>query len=156
MASTSRSAGVLAAQVVLGLAIVGLAYFLYVSITEPYQVVREAERMEQLTRERMDDVRTILRAYYEENDRFPSTLDSLVVYAKTDPAYRSMADSLFQGDPVPSADSLATSPRTGKRFEYSVNDTSRVSIYLLKDPDSEDAIGSELPDVTQLHAANWE
>jgi hypothetical protein len=41
-------------------------------------------------------------------------------------------------------------------FELTVNDTARVKTYLLKDPDSDDQIGTVEPDVTRLNAASWE
>ena len=63
-------------------------------------------------------------------------------------------DSLF--GPGFNPDSLLFSPRTGDRFVYALNDTGRVAIYLLKDPNTEDQIGSAVPDVTQLNAASWE
>ncbi|GIV61912.1 MAG: hypothetical protein KatS3mg044_0778 [Rhodothermaceae bacterium] len=143
-----------ALQVVLGIVIVVLAYFLYVSITEPYKVVERQKELTRLTRERMSDVRTALVQYERVHKRFPLTLDSLVMWVKTDSFMLAKMDSLFGHPVVP--DSLPYSPRTGKRFEYAVNDTARVKIYLLKDPDSNDQIGSLLPDVTLLNAASWE
>ena len=63
-------------------------------------------------------------------------------------------DSVFGDGFMP--DSLPFSPRTGNPFEYAVNDTGRVVIYLLKDPDSDDRIGALTPDITLLNAASWE
>ncbi|GIV59665.1 hypothetical protein GQ464_014170 [Rhodocaloribacter litoris] len=144
----------IALQVVLGIVILVLAYFLYVSITEPYQAVERQRELTRLTRERMDDVRQALVYYRQVNERFPRTLDSLVMFLKTDSLAQARTDSLF-GEPV-NFDSLIYSPRTGKPFEYALNDTSQVMIYLLKDPDSDDQIGSLIPDVTLLNAASWE
>ncbi len=143
-----------ALQIVLGIVIVILAYYLYVSITEPYKVIERQKELTRLTRERMDDVRTALVLYERDKNRFPLTLDSLVMYVKTDSLIRLRADSIFGGPVNP--DSLPYSPRTGKPFEYAVNDTAKVKIYLLKDPDSNDQIGSLIPDVTLLNAASWE
>ncbi|WP_456427367.1 hypothetical protein [Rhodocaloribacter sp.] len=143
-----------ALQIVLGIVIVILAYYLYVSITEPYKVIERQKELTRLTRERMDDVRTALVLYERDKDRFPLTLDSLVMYVKTDSVFMLHADSIFGGPVNP--DSLPYSPRTGKPFEYAVNDTAKVKIYLLKDPDSDDQIGSLIPDVTLLNAASWE
>ena len=68
-------------------------------------------------------------------------------------------DSLFKDDPESGytfkLDSLLYSPRAPhKRFEYTLNDTSRPPIYLLKDPDSDDKIGS-LEKATLLNAPSW-
>lgn len=92
--------------------------------------------------------------YEELNDRFVTTLDSLVDFVRNDSLYRMAADSIFWEGFV--ADSLVHSPRTGKRFVLSVNDTSRVNTYLLQDPDSDDQIGTLEPDITKLNAASWE
>lgn len=140
-------------QVLLGIIIVVLGYWLYVSITEPWAVVEQERAMTEQTRERMDDVRSALIRYQRTNQRFPSSLDSLMIWVRQDSIIQVNQDSLFGGL---SLDSLTFSPRTGKRFEYALNDTGRVAVYLLKDPDSEDQIGSEAPDVTLLNAASWE
>lgn len=140
-------------QVLLGIIIVVLGYWLYVSITEPWAVVEQERAMTEQTRERMDDVRSALIRYQRTNQRFPSSLDSLMIWVRQDSIIQANQDSLFGGL---SLDSLTFSPRTGKRFEYALNDTGRVAVYLLKDPDSEDQIGSEAPDVTLLNAASWE
>ncbi|MFQ5568118.1 MAG: hypothetical protein ACE5G0_00500 [Rhodothermales bacterium] len=107
-----------------------------------------------MTRERMDKVRIALIRYERAEDRFPGGLDSLVLWLKTDSASVANLDSLFGLGFDP--DSMLFSPRTRKRFLYTLNDTGRVAVYLLKDPDSEDQIGSETPDITQLNAASWE
>ncbi|CAM3230898.1 hypothetical protein [Rhodothermus bifroesti] len=140
-------------QLVLGLVIVVLAYYLYVSITEPYQAVRREQALTRLTRDRMIDVRTALIRYQSLYERFPSTLDSLVLWVRADSFMMAKADSLF--GPGFIVDSMIFSPRGGK-FEYVVNDTGRVDIYYLKDPHSDDHIGALEPDVTKLNAASWE
>jgi hypothetical protein len=73
---------------------------------------------------------------------------------RTDSVVSTKTDSLFGEGFNP--DSLVYSPRTGSMFEYALNDTGRVAIYLLKDPDTDDHIGSLIPDVTLLNAASWE
>lgn len=143
-----------AIQVILAIVIVGLTYWLYVSITEPWEVVERQEELTRQTRGRMDDIRTALIRYENLNERFPLTLDSLVTFVEMDSLIAVKADSIF--GPGFSTDSLIYSPRTGSRFEYAVNDTARVKTYLLRDPDSDDAIGTLEPDPTQLNAANWE
>ena len=154
MASNSQGIRVVL-QIVLGLAIVALAYFLYLSITEPYEAVERRQELTRMTRMRMDNVRTAMIFYERENDRYPKTLDSLVTWVKQDSLFSASADSVF-GTVGFMADSLIHAPRTGKRFELSVNDTSRVKIYFLKDPDREDQIGSTTPDITMVNAASWE
>lgn len=141
-------------QVILGIVIVILAYVLYVSITEPYKVVERQREMTQRTRDRMAHIRTAMIRYERVNERYPTTLDSLVMFVKQDSLMVAKRDSVF-GEPV-QADSLPFSPRTGNQFELSVNDTARVKTYLLEDPDSGDRIGTLEPDVTRLNAASWE
>lgn len=139
-------------QIVLGIIIVILAYVLYESITGPYEEIRRQEELTERTRSRMDNIRQALVRYEEEYDRFPGTLDSLVMYLEENP---NLVDSLYDGENV-TLDSLLYSPRTGNEFQYTVNDTGRVDIYLLEDPDSNDRIGSDQPDVTEVNAASWE
>lgn len=140
-------------QVVLAIVIVGLAYWLYLSITEPYKVVEERQRVTEVTRDRMDNVRAALIQFEREYGRFPGALDTLSMYI-SDSLDANRRDSLF-GEQI-NPDSLIYSPRTGREFEYALNDTSNVDIYLLSDPDTDDFIGSERPDVTRLNAASWE
>lgn len=153
MASSSQGLRT-ALQILLAVIIVVLAYFLYVSITEPYEVIERQKELTELTRERMIDVRSALVQFEQRNDRFPSSLDSLLIWINQDSTGMAVADSLYGGEFV--RDSLLTSPRTGKTFNYALNDTGRVAIYVLKDPDSDDQIGSEIPDVTLLNAASWQ
>ncbi len=153
MASSSRGLQT-GLQIVLGLAIVALAYVLYVSITEPYDRVERQKEITEMTRERMRDVRTAMVQYERENGRYITSLDSLVMWVKSDSFMTAKTDSLF--GPGTIVDSLVFSPRTGKMFELTVNDTTRVATYELRDPDSNDAIGTTTGDVTRLNAANWE
>lgn len=141
-------------QVVLALIIVALSYWLYVSITEPYQVILREQRLTELTRQRMDHIRQAMIRFEADSSRYPATLDTLMMYVKTDSAIQADQEDLF--GPNFNPDSLIFSPRTGKRFELAVNDTARVNTYLLEDPDSDDYIGTTAGDVTQLNAASWE
>ena len=141
-------------QIVLGLVIIGLGYWLYASITEPWDAVEREREVTAMTRAQMDKVRIALIRHDRVEDRFPSTLDSLMIWLRADSLVQANPDTVFGGSL--NLDSLFYSPRTGNRFVYALNDTGRVKIYLLKDPDSEDQIGSETPDVTQLNAASWE
>lgn len=153
MASSSQAMRT-ALQLLLAIIIVGLAYLLYVSITKPYEAVEHRKEVTRITRERMGQVRAALGVYERANGRYPSSLDSLILFVQTDSLVSATADSLFGEGFVP--DSLQYSPRTGARFEYALNDTGRVVIYLLQDPDSDDRIGALTPDVTLLNAASWE
>lgn len=153
MASSSQGIRI-GIQVLLGIIIVGLGYWLYVSITEPWQVIERQEELTRETRERMSDVRAALIRYDERYDRFPYALDSLQTWVQTDSTMQAQRDSLFGSDA--NLDSLIYSPRTGNPFEYEVNDTARVMMYVLRDPDSDDSIGTLAPDPTQLNAASWE
>ena len=141
-------------QAVLAIIIVGLCYVLVVSIVEPYAKVERAKQVTENTRARMDNVRTAMIIYERENDRFVTSLDSLVLWLKTDSLVTSNADSVFGATVL--LDSLPYSPRTGNLFTLQVNDTSAVNIYLLLDPDSKDSIGSLTGDITLLNASSWE
>lgn len=143
-----------ALRIILSIVIVALAYWLYVSITEPYKVIEREKELTELTRQRMGDVRAALIKYENENGRFTASLDSLVMFIKADSVYGGNFDSAFRPGFAP--DSLPFSPRTGNRFILSVNDTSRVKTYLLQDPDSDDRIGDLTGDVTLLNASSWE
>ncbi|HLR26822.1 MAG TPA: hypothetical protein VK112_13225 [Fodinibius sp.] len=149
-------------SIVLAIVIIGLGYWLYHSIVDPYEKVVQKEQMTQKVRYRMGNIRDALIRYERKTDSFPPSnggLDTLVQYLKTDSVMQLQADSLFA--PINSSkefnpDSLIHSPRPPhKKFEYSLNDTLRPAIYLLKDPDSEDKIGS-LENTTQLNAGSWE
>ena len=142
-------------QLLLGILIVFLALWLVRSIRGPWQAIERAQAITQMTRDQMAHVRTALVRYEQSEDGFPSSLDSLMIWLAEDSLVQVATDSLF-GVSGFALDSLIYSPRTGSEFEYAVNDTGRVAIYLLEDPDSEDYIGSSTPDVTQLNAASWE
>ena len=153
MASGSQNKRVII-QVALGVLILCMGYFLYVSITEPWEAVERQEELTERTRLRMSNVRAALIRFDERNGRFPGSLDSLHIWVQTDSTIQAHSDSLFgSGTDI---DSFIVSPRTGTQFEYAINDTSRVMVYLLSDPDSDDEIGTLEPDPTRLNAATWE
>lgn len=151
MASGSLRVGL---QILLWAVIAVLSYFLYLSVTEPYELIERQQELTDMTRMRMDKVRQVAIHYETQHDRFPSTIDSLMIYAQTDSLFVTKRDSILGQDI--SVDSLIYSPRTGKKFVYAVNDTARVATYELKDPDSNDKIGTLVADVTQKNAASWE
>jgi hypothetical protein len=149
-------------QIVLALVIVVGAYLLYRTITDPWDEYQAAERQTELTRARMDHIRTALIDFRGETDRYPRTLDSLVTFVETDSVYAGEnLDSLFAtpGGGRFDPDSLPYSPRSGTRFVYDVvrDDSANVEIYYLQDPDRpEDYIGSREPDPARRNAASWE
>lgn len=153
MASSSKGVQT-ALQVVLAIAIIALTFFLYESITAPYEAVERQKELTEMTRDRMDQVRSAMIEHNRREGRFITTLDSLVMWLKTDSAMVAGADSIFGAGFMP--DSLPFSPRTGNAFELAVVDTTRTATYRLDDPDSDDYIGTLSGDVTQLNAASWE
>ena len=158
MASAGTSGGELGLRAVLAIAILALVGVLYFVTVVPAQKAAAAQRQTDLTRERMADVRTALIAYRDSMDTYPSTLDSLVLFARTDSAF--LAEVAVQEERMRDAvpDSLAYSPRTGAPFLYEVvSDTAGVEIYWLRDPDVEgDSIGSRDPNPALRNAASWE
>jgi hypothetical protein len=143
-------------QLILAIIIAALAYVLYHSIKDPYKAIERQEELTELTRGRMEHIRTGLTRFYELNERFPLTLDTLVTFVQEDSLLVARPDSFFTMTPY-YPDSLPFLPRDPERsFEYAVNDTSRIKIYFLKDPDTDDTIGALTPDITMVHAASWE
>lgn len=140
-------------QIVLGIAVIGLSYYLYYSITEPYNRIERKQQLTEQTRARMSHIRTALIDYERDSTSFPDSLDLILVHIRNDSALAAEADSAWN---IAHPDSLLHSPRTGKRFQYTLSDTGRVETYLLKDPDTEDEIGTLSGDPTQTNAASWE
>lgn len=150
-----------AIQIVLGLVVVGLVYVLYHTIVDPWSDYQAIQHQTELTRARMSNVRTALIEYRDNSEDYPGSLDTLVTYVKTDSVFTSRDLSevfTVPGGGVFVPDSLPFSPRTGARFEYEIvtDDTSGVAIYYLKDPDSEDHIGSQTPNPALRNVASWE
>jgi hypothetical protein len=141
------------------LIIIALSYVLFDSIVTPWQKEMAKRKLTDDTRFRMTLVRDALinfQARHPEG-KFPSTLDSLVIFLKTDSLMQVRGADLFT-EPVRGyqPDSLIYSLRPPhEKFVYSVNDTIRPPLYLLKDPGSDDAIGS-LERITLLNAPNWQ
>ena len=146
-------------SVILILVIIALSYVLYDSITSPWQQELARRKLTDDTRLRMTLVRDALINFQTRHPegKFPSTLDSLVIFLKTDSLMQVRGADLF-AEPGRgyNPDSLIHSHRPPhEKFVYSVNDTIRPPLYLLKDPGSEDAIGS-LERITLLNAPNWQ
>ena len=144
-----------AIQAVLAVVIVFCSIWLVRSVTEPWIAVERAEELTEMTQTRMTQLRTGLVLYERQEDRFPGSLDSLIAWVRADSLIMLNPDSVFEEIGV-NLDSLLVSPRTGSPFLYALNDTGRVHIYLLEDPDTDDRIGSANPDITLLNAASWE
>jgi hypothetical protein len=141
---------------VLAVVIIVLAWLLYDSITTPYKQIEQQREVTEHVRHRMTVVRDALVEHQRRKNHFPQTLDDLVEWLKTDETMVARGDTLFKFRPPYQfhPDSLLYSPRTGNRFQYALNDTLRPNIYLLEDPDTDDAIGS-LDRTTLLNATNW-
>lgn len=151
MASKQIRTGI---QVVLGLVIIGLGYFLYYSITEPYDRIERQQELTERTRQRMSHIRTALIDYDRDSASFPDSLALLKQHIQRDSILSTRQDSIF-GESI-NLDSLFYSPRSGKRFLFTLSDTGRVETYLLEDPDSDDKIGTLTGDPTMTNAASWE
>lgn len=141
------------------LIILALSYVLYDSIVTPWQKELAKRKLTDDTRFRMTLVRDALINYQARHPegKFPSTLDSLVIFLKTDSIMQVRGPELFvEPGKGYNPDSLIFSLRPPReKFNYSVNDTIRPPLYLLKDPGSDDAIGS-LERITLLNAPNWQ
>lgn len=160
MASAGASGGEIAVRVLLALVIVGLVVFLYFVTVVPAQQAEAAQRETALARQRMSDVRTALIAYRDELDGYPSSLDSLVLFARTDSTFQArIAGEENRAAPL-SLDSLLVSPRSGQPFRYElVRDTSGIEIYWLADVVDGapgDSIGARYVDPALRNAASWE
>lgn len=147
-------------QVVLAIVIVVLVYVLFRTIQEPQEAYERELALTEATRARMSDIRSAMRTYERQYDRYPTSLDSLVQIVETDSFFVAKRDSIFglaerQRPFYP--DSLPYSPRGG-RFNLTVVDTSDVAVYLLEDPGSSDFIGTTDPSraAGMLNAASWE
>lgn len=153
MPSRSRSvrAGI---QLLLVLVVGGLSYWLYRSLTDPYRTIEQEQAATERTRRRMMVIRAQMVHYETARGRYPSTLDSLVEFVKQDSS--DDLDGVSMSGPGIVPDSLPFSPRTGKPFILIVRDTQGVATYLLKDPDSNDQIGTLTPDATRINVASWE
>lgn len=144
-------------SIFLSIVIIGLSYVLYDSIVTPYQSRLAEIQTTTQVRERMASIRDALIAYQRDNGKYPPSLDSIQVFLETNKRMIEIRDSLFVTPLNPTFDlaSFLNSPRSNTRFEYTLNDTLRPMIYLLKDPDSEDHIGS-LERTTRLNAPSWD
>lgn len=146
--------------ILLAVIIVGMSYFLYRSIVDPYQEVLDEREMVERERHRMERARDAIVQYNRRRGNYPPSeggLDSLVAFLKEDSLMVEEGAELFEFRP-PSTydpDSVIYSPRAPyNRFEYTLNDTIRPQLYLLENPGSDDKIG-DLEQTTLLNAPNW-
>ncbi len=139
-------------SIVLLLAIIGLGYFLYISITGPWQEVQKERQVTEQVRSQLMDVNSAIRFFNEQNNRFPHNLDSLMVFLDTDSLFQVNSEEIIGREFNP--DRFLISIRTGNRFEYALNDTVRPPLYKISDPDTEDHIGT-LTRITDRGAPSW-
>jgi len=146
--------------ILLGVIIIGMSYWLYSSLVDPYQKVLEEREMVERERHRMEVARDALVQYKTRKGNFPPSeggLDSLVAFLKSDSMMVERGEELFEFRPPSSydPDSVIFSPRPPhNKFEYTLNDTLRPPLYVLENPGSEDKIG-DLERTTMLNAPNW-
>lgn len=146
-------------SIFLGVVIIALAWLLYDSIVTPYQEVIEREEMTERVRERMLDIKDVLVQYDATYGHFPPTeggLDSVVWFVQNNELMASIADSVFGAeDGTFDPNTIVFSPRNpAAKFRYTLNDTLRPPLYLLEDPDTDDAVGS-LTRTTMRNAPTW-
>jgi type II secretory pathway pseudopilin PulG len=147
-------------QIVLAIVIVVLGFVLFRTIRAPQVAFEREQALTELTRERMSLIRDAMRTYERQYDRFPTTLDSLVMAVRTDSFFVAKRDSIFdleEGETI-EWDSVLYSPRDG-RFDLTVvEDTTGTEVYLLEDPASPDYIGTDDPAraAGALNAPSWE
>lgn len=101
-----------AIQVVLAIAIIVLGYLLYESIMNPIRFVRERQRREELTIQKLKDIRTAEIAFKSENDRYTGDFDSLITFLKSGSftvvkAIGSAPDSLIEAIGTKEAEMIA-------------------------------------------------
>lgn len=144
-------------SVVLLIVIAILSVVLVKAIVDPYQDLEDQKAVTAQVRNRMMNVRDALIKYNLKKNKFPKTLDSLMIFIKGDSLLSAKADSLFKELPplVFNLDSMIYSPRTGRPFYYTMVDSIRPNLYVLRDPDSKDVIGDSVK-TTLLNAASWE
>lgn len=71
-------------QIVLAIAIIGLAYVLYKQITNPLEFQKTQATREVAIIERLKDIRTAQRAFRQVNQRFTGSFDTLINFVLND------------------------------------------------------------------------
>ncbi len=87
-------------QVILGVAVLVLAYMLFESIQEPIRFNREVSKREKATIQNLKDIRTAQEAYKVKFGRYSGNFDTLIQFVKSDSfsivkAIGSISDSLL-------------------------------------------------------------
>ncbi len=148
-------------SVILGIIIIGLAWFLVHSIVSPYKAVKKRKKLTSATRQNMKNLRVGIIQYKVKLGHYPPTkggLDSIESFLTSDTLSLNL-DSLMENDSsahyIWNVDSLIYSPRPPhKKFKYTLNDSLDQPLYMLKDPDSDDHIGS-LTKITLSNSTSW-
>ena len=88
-------------QIILGILIVVLAYFLWESIQNPIRFNKEKDKRYEATIQRMKDIRTAQLAFKDEYGKFTGSFDSLINFINNDSmtvirAIGSIPDSLLE------------------------------------------------------------
>ena len=170
-------------------AIIVILIFLLVkvAIIDPSRIVETEKYYQNETRLRLKDLREAEILWQRKYGNFSGNLDSLVAFVKNSPfvdSIRNAKDTLNNRslDPflkltsgVFTPDSLLTTPKSGKRFELSVDTTRSVdtiytpsgrikriennvnigTMYLINDPDGYGSIG-DLDNIAKKNTASWE
>ena len=158
-----------------------------VAIIDPTKIVETEKYFKEEARLRMKDLREAEILWDKKNGKFSGSLDSLVTFIKYSPfvdSVRNAKDSLNNRSLDPfynlsngqfTPDSLYTTPKSGRKFELSVDTTRSIdtiytpsgkikriennvqigTLYLLNDPDGYGSIG-DLDNVAKKNAASWE
>ena len=158
-----------------------------VAIIDPTKIVETEKYFKDEARLRMKDLREAEILWEKKHGSFSGNLDSLITFVKYSPfvdSVRNVMDSLNNRSLDPfyklsdghfTPDSLYTTPKSGKRFELSVDTTRSIdtiytpsgrikriennvqvgTLYLLNDPDGYGSIGG-LDNVAKKNAASWE
>lgn len=147
-----------AVRLLLSLVIVVMAVALVYVIVTPAQRAAEAQALTNLSRQRMSDVRNALSAWRTVHDAYPTTLDSVAIFARADSAFQAQLTTEEGRTSEFNADSMLVSPRSGARFQYAVvSDSTGLEIYWLGDPDVPgDSIGARVVSPAYRNAASWE
>jgi hypothetical protein len=71
-------------QILLGIGIIALVYFIYDSVKSPIRFAAEKEARRDVVIQKMKDIRTLQIMYVTMNGRYCSTFDSLIAFAKNE------------------------------------------------------------------------
>ncbi len=158
-----------------------------VAIVDPSRIVEAEKYYQNETRLRLKDLREAEILWEKKHGNFSGNLDSLVSFVKNSTfvdSIRNAKDTITNKslDPfyklsngVFTPDSLYTTPKSGKRFEVSVDSTRSIdtiytpsgrikriednvkmgTMYLINDPDGYGSIG-DLENVAKKNTASWE